>query len=297
MTLAELLSDEAIAFLTELPDLEAVLNDLLARLGERAGHEADEARKLARDLSFGSRGEVVRLTDDVAVVLDRVEDLREPVVALALSARSFDMSGEGPEPRGQARAILLVLSPHSPARLRDRFVPAVGKALRDEQLATRLLEARSPGEVRALEDLMDIVLDDQPLVEDALTPLRYRIYPDTPLEEVLDLMIRRELLTLPVVGESLEVLGIISVGDVLRHVLPGGAAGEGAEGAGEGELQPEALARDVMTRTVMCVAEDQSLQEVARLMVNRDVDQLPVVREGEFVGFLTRHAILSRLFG
>jgi CBS domain-containing protein len=32
-------------------------------------------------------------------------------------------------------------------------------------------------------------------------------------------------------------------------------------------------------------------------MVNRDVDQLPVVREGELIGFLTRDAILKVLFG
>jgi CBS domain-containing protein len=52
-----------------------------------------------------------------------------------------------------------------------------------------------------------------------------------------------------------------------------------------------------MTRTVLCVSEDQSLLEAANLMVNRDVEQLPVVREGELIGFLTRDAILRILFG
>jgi len=33
------------------------------------------------------------------------------------------------------------------------------------------------------------------------------------------------------------------------------------------------------------------------LMVNREVEQLPVVRDGEWIGFLTREAILERLFG
>jgi len=31
-------------------------------------------------------------------------------------------------------------------------------------------------------------------------------------------------------------------------------------------------------------------------MVNRDVEQLPVVRDGEFVGFLTRGEVLRWLF-
>jgi CBS domain-containing protein len=52
-----------------------------------------------------------------------------------------------------------------------------------------------------------------------------------------------------------------------------------------------------MTRAVLCVSEDQALEEVAALMVNRDVEQLPVVREGAFVGFVTRDGILRALLG
>ena len=51
-----------------------------------------------------------------------------------------------------------------------------------------------------------------------------------------------------------------------------------------------------MTRTVMCVSEEQSLIEAASIMVNRDVEQLPVIREGQMVGFLTRVQVLRWLF-
>ena len=68
-------------------------------------------------------------------------------------------------------------------------------------------------------------------------------------------------------------------------------------GATEAERPGATLrARDVMTRSVLCVSEDQSLVDAATMMVNRGVDQLPVVREGELVGFLTRDAILRLLF-
>ncbi len=52
-----------------------------------------------------------------------------------------------------------------------------------------------------------------------------------------------------------------------------------------------------MTRSVLCVSEDQALTEAANMMVNRDVEQLPVVREGELVGFVTRDSILRALHG
>ena len=127
-------------------------------------------------------------------------------------------------------------------------------------------------------------------VEDALVPVKYRVYPETPLTEIIDLMVRREVRALPVVGERFEVLGIITSGDALAQVLKGGPTHEADGTESEG-----LAARDVMTRSVLCVAESQSLVEAARMMVTRNVEQLPVVREGELIGVITRDAILRAL--
>ena len=67
---------------------------------------------------------------------------------------------------------------------------------------------------------------------------------------------------------------------------PGAEAGEGPR-----------LARDVMTRAVMCVSETQPLADAARMMANRKVEQLPVVRDGELVGLITRDAVLQAMHG
>lgn len=132
-------------------------------------------------------------------------------------------------------------------------------------------------------------MDEALRVEHAVTAFSYRIYPDTPFHEVLDLMIRRELHAVPVVGENYEVLGIITTGDALHALLKGG----GARPAGDDDAQ--LVARDVMTRTVLCVSEDQLLAEAAQMMANRDVEQLPVVRDGSLIGFLTRDSVLRAL--
>ena len=130
-------------------------------------------------------------------------------------------------------------------------------------------------------------MEDRPLlVEDALKPGQYRVHPDTPFAEVVDLMVRREVRALPVVGEQYEVLGIITSGDALDRVVN--------ERAGAPDRE-KLFARDVMTRAVLCVSEDQPLVEAANTMVNRDVEQLPVVRDGEFVGFVTRDTVLRTL--
>ena len=164
--------------------------------------------------------------------------------------------------------------------------------LRDEGLAPRLVAADSIAGVGVIKELMDTDLRERFLVADALTPVQYRVYPDTPLLEVLDLIVRRRLRAVPVVGERYEVLGVITAGDSLKHLIS-------RRRSTESEAEPEGAsmrARDVMTRSVLCVSEDQALTEAASMMVNRDVDQLPVVRAGELVGFLTRESVLRILF-
>ena len=134
-------------------------------------------------------------------------------------------------------------------------------------------------------------MKDDLRVEHAAEAAKYRVYADTPLTEVVDLMVRRGLRAVPVVGERYEVLGIITTGDALGRVLRDTPADE-AESGGEA-----LTARDIMTRAVLCVSEAQPLADAARMMVNRKVEQLPVVRDGELVGLITRNAVLRALHG
>jgi len=125
------------------------------------------------------------------------------------------------------------------------------------------------------------------LVEDAIEPVSHRISPDTPLEDVVDLIVRRRVGAVPVVGERSEVLGIITTGDALDQVLRGSTTEDGMSG--------DLTARDVMTRSVLCVSEGQPLFEAAHMMVHKRVEQLPVVRDGELIGMITRSKVLRAL--
>ncbi|MDH3271848.1 MAG: CBS domain-containing protein [Gemmatimonadota bacterium] len=138
---------------------------------------------------------------------------------------------------------------------------------------------------------MDARAREALLVEDAADAAKYRVYPQTPLSEVVDLMVRRGVRAVPVVGDRYEVLGIITTGDALSRVLSTHPEEDAAHG------RAELTARDVMTRAVLCVSESQPLLDAARMMVNRKVEQLPIVRDGELVGLITRNAVLRALRG
>ena len=119
-------------------------------------------------------------------------------------------------------------------------------------------------------------------VADALVPLDTHVGPESPLADVLDIMSRRAVSAVAVVGDSGQVLGILTTGDALRLFLKEGA-------------KSTVAARDVMTRAVLCVTEEQELLDAARVMVQKNLRQLPVVREGAVLGFVTRESVLHVL--
>jgi CBS domain-containing protein len=288
MKLADLLIDDWIAIPLEAADLREALQRLLVRL---PGTRPEDARKLARELTSGPAGHIVRVGEDVVLVAGRVEALEGLSVILGIAAQPFQVAG-GKSPE-RARALLVVLTPRGIPALEPEVIPALARVLRDTEVCRKLLGAESPIEVRALKELMETDVRERHHVADAVTPVRYRIYPDTPLLEVVDLMVRRGLRSVPVVGDAYQVLGMISVGDALKHVLSRGRAEAEADVA---QATETLTARDVMSRSVLCVSEEQPLIEAATMMLNRDVDEVPVVRAGELVGFLTRDAILRLLF-
>lgn len=265
--------------------LEDVLQRLLALVPPSAPPAPAQREKCARDLAFGSRGEVVRLHSDIVAVVAEQEGLTAPMGLVGVSSEPFTVTAEGKDIPGAARAVFLFLVPGRTSAFRARVVPELRRFLSREGTAEALLGAADPGEVLGVQGLDRLRFPEQPQVSEAVQPMRYRVFPETPVAELVDLMIRRGLHALPVVGEGYEVLGIVTTGDALEHLLARTGPADGG------------TARDIMTRAVLCVSEEQELREVAQLMVNRGVEQLPVVREGQLVGFITRDGVLEALFG
>jgi CBS domain-containing protein len=134
-----------------------------------------------------------------------------------------------------------------------------------------------------------VMIEESLLVEDALEAVDHRVRPETPLSEVVDLMVRQEVDAVPVVGERSEVLGMVTVANALSQLM------DAAELAGGRFGEVPLTARDVMTRSVLCVAEGQPLIEAAHMMVHKDVEQIPVAREGRLIGIVTRTRVLRAL--
>ncbi|HIF05589.1 MAG TPA: CBS domain-containing protein [Gemmatimonadetes bacterium] len=305
MKVAEMLRDGAILVPLDAPDLQWALTNTLRAVPAVSD---ESAMKIAEDLLEGVSGEIHRVHPRVAVALVESEAVGDICAAIGVAPTGFSgdeaepdtgvsISGEGSTGASEsgAEALLILVTSGRFVSMRDRMLPTLKRFFREEERVAPLLNAGSADAVRRVSGLMDLELHQSLLVEDVVEPVQYRVYPDTPYSEVTDLMIRRDLDALPVVGKNYEFLGIITTGDAMKEVLLQ-ARVEERVGGGSSASPKEPTAREIMTRSVMCISEEQSLMEAASIMVNRDVEQLPVIREGEMVGFLTRGEVLRRIF-
>ena len=293
MKFIDLLDDHGILIPLDASDLKAALT---AALDVVEGLSVDKAARIATDLATRSAGDVARVHEQIVVVLAQEDALESVTAVLGVSPKPFEVGDGGDDGPNTARVLILLVTPRRFATLKHQMLPALVRFFREEERVGPLVAAQSVDAVKGLKGLMEVELHERLLVEDVLSPLQYRVYPNTPYTEVVDLMVRRGLKSVPVVGEDYEFLGIVTTGDAMKHVVARTQTEEA------GDLQDrtppeEATAREIMTRSVMCVSEDQSLMEAAFIMVNRDVEELPVIREGEMVGFLTRGEVLRLLFG
>ena len=247
---------------------------------------------LDEELASANARDVVTLSD-VALPHFRTDAVDKLLVSLGVAPAPLEIGDAGlPE---APRIIALVVAPPEAATLYLQTVAALARFFEGRDVVRRLTAASSPRDVLEMPELGGLKIRPHLSVHDLMTHEATTISPDMRARDAVDIMVRKRLRALPVVSEKGAVLGIITEWDVMRGLLP--HIPSVAENASEEDTEGEALAvREVMTRSVLCVAEDMGLEEAVNLMINKKVEQCPVVKESVFTGMLTRSDIIRKLF-
>jgi len=293
MQLHELLPREQIVVPLAAETLSQAVAELVHALA-RSGVVRDPELLTGALTTESQLRDVVAIGDRVALPHLRTEAVDRLVVALGIAPGPLDARSVSADLR--PRIVVLILAPPQAATRYLQAVSALARLFRHERVVERLARATSPDDVLDLPELGEFRVQPRLTVRDIMLHRPDRVTPDSPLSVAVELMVRRRLRALPVVGEKDEVLGIVSEWDIMRALLPNipRAGGE----TEEAPIVPGHLRiRDIMSRTVLCIAEDMGVDEVANTMINKDVEQFPVVSEGKLVGFLTRGDIIRKLFG
>jgi CBS domain-containing protein len=293
MTLADLIRPDRVVVPLHgatLADAGHVLLDRLVATGAiaspvRLAQRADESRP----------EDLVAMGDRAFLLHYRSDAVAELAVALGTSAAPVSRElGESDETQ-EARIVLFVVAPPRQAPQYLQAVGAFARLLSRDAVVDAVVRARDAAAVAALPAWSEVVLRDQLAVRDLMTERPRSVSPDTALRDAALDMTRGGVAGLPVVEADGRVVGMLSQRELLQHLLTKYLARGGATQPAPGD-RPKQV-RDVMTRQVLCVSPDQPVAEVAAMMTNKDVDRVPVVRDGRLVGFLTRGDIVRKLIG
>ena len=239
--------------------------------------------------------DVVIVGDRVALPHLRTDAVDRVVVAIGVASRPLDAHELGLDLAPDI--VVLILAPPEAATLYLQTVAALARLFRNEGVVERLGRARSPDEILALPELRGLKIQPRLTVRDIMMHRVFSVSPDAPVRDAVDLMVRHRLRALPVVGEKREVLGIVSEWDIMRALLPHIPRAGVPTGPEEFAIPPDLRIREIMSRSVLCISEEMGVDEVANTMINKDVEQFPVVSEGKLTGFLTRGDIIRKIFG
>lgn len=294
MRLADFLAPSRVVVPLSCGTLDEARNELLSRL-ESSGAIADLERLRSRVAE--ERGEdMVAIADHAFLLHYRTDTASRLQVALGVCPAGLQRSlDDGAEQRAPV-LVVAVGPPRLAARLLQ-IVRAFGRLLPKREVIDALLASPSAEATATLPVFTEYEIADQLLVRDLMTERPRTTTGDIPLRRAARELIGSGLGALPVVDADQRLLGMLSERELMRHLLATEVFSEGPRHLPPGQQTEKKTVRDAMTRQVLCVAPEQPVAEVAALMSNKDVERVPVVREGRLVGFLTRGDIVRKLIG
>ena len=142
---------------------------------------------------------------------------------------------------------------------------------------------------------------------DIMTADPVTVAPDLPVTEAARIMVDRGIGALPVVDAG-RLVGLVTEGDLIIsdvklefptyiHLLDGFIMYPPSTARFEHELKKAVAATvgDVMTAEPHTTQADASVEDVATLLVERDVSRLPVLDGDELVGIVTKSDVLRSI--
>lgn len=128
-------------------------------------------------------------------------------------------------------------------------------------------------------------------VKDVMTPQVVTIHADGTLREAAERMLEHGINGLPVVDDEERLVGVIGLKDILRAPTPSVARATVSRLKQIGDIARHLDSRrvkQVMATRVWSVKEDEPLMSAIAIMVNEGLHPVPVLRDGELVGVVSR---------
>ena len=109
--------------------------------------------------------------------------------------------------------------------------------------------------------------------KEIMSPQVISIQGDETIEKLCEVLSRHRISGVPVLNRAGEMIGIATEADVLTR-------------------KSETRVSEIMTSEVMTVLETTSLEEVASVLTTHKIKRVPVVKDGQLIGIVSRADIV-----
>jgi len=109
-------------------------------------------------------------------------------------------------------------------------------------------------------------------------------HPQQTLNEVIDILISKNISGGPVVNEKNELLGIISEGDCLKQV---------SDSRYHNMPEAEKKVEDYMTKSVKTIEGDTSIFDAVNMFLTERKRRFPIIENGKLVGQISQREVLK----
>jgi CBS domain-containing protein len=113
------------------------------------------------------------------------------------------------------------------------------------------------------------------IAKDLMTRDIITVSPSTKVKNLAMILIKNQISGAPVANKGGKILGIVSEADIV--------AKRGKD------------AKAIMSKKVISIRQDASVEEIAQLMVTHAIKRLPVMEGGEIIGIVSRADIVNAI--
>lgn len=130
------------------------------------------------------------------------------------------------------------------------------------------------------------------------------VKPNASVKDVANLFLERRISAVPVVDDQGKLAGIVSEGDLIHRSEIGTERrrpwwllliSDDRALAADYIKAHAVKVDDVMTRNVITAAPDTSLDEIAMMMERNSIKRVPIVRDGQLVGLVSRANLVQAI--
>lgn len=144
------------------------------------------------------------------------------------------------------------------------------------------------------------------IARDIMTEEVISIKPNTPIRQIIELLMKHKISGVPVLNEGDKIIGVVTEADLLyrkqKFISTEEAYNFGDyidfKDAADGERKAKGItAEDIMSTNPICVKGNAQLSEIASIMIERSIKRVFVVIDERVIGVVSKSDILRKMAG